>query len=85
MKEFEDDDPMELQGMMMPERDPEVQAAVIIEEFLSMGMPEKRVLELFKDPFYLGTSQLCSILGEERIAELIQECRSGVLRIARID
>ena len=77
MKEFENDDPMELQAIVMPEGDLEAQARFIIEEFSSMGMPEQNILELFRNPFYTGTHRLYQHLGEKEIAELIRKCNVG--------
>lgn len=71
MKEFEDDDPMELQAISFPEGDLEAQAIAFIEEFSSMGMPKDNVMELFRNPFYLGTHRLLVKLGDKRIQQLI--------------
>ena len=71
MKEFEDDDPMELEAVAIPDGDPEEQARFMMEEFLSMGMSKDEVLDLFRNPFYLGTHRLYRKLGEERLARLI--------------
>lgn len=80
MKEFEDDDPMELQAISFPEGDLEAQAIAFIEEFLSMGMPRENVLEIFRNPFYLGSYRLLMKLGDERIQNLINESDVGVFR-----
>jgi len=73
MKEFEEDDPMELQAIMIPVENLDEQARFIMEEFLSMGTSKDRLMEIFKDPFYVGTHHLCQVLGEKRILELLQE------------
>lgn len=72
MKEFEDDDPMELQAVSFQGEDPEVQAVAFIEEFLWMGMPGDEVVQLFTNPFYFGTYRLGMKLGDERIRALIK-------------
>jgi len=77
MKEFEDDDPMELQAILMPEGDLEAQARFLIEEFASMGMTKANLIHLFQDPFYTGTYRLYRRLGEERVLKLIEECSAG--------
>jgi len=77
MKEFEEDDPLELQAVLMP-GDLERQARFIIEEFSSMGMPKSSLIDLFKDPFYMGVHHLFQRLGEAKILQLIQECNVGV-------
>ena len=73
MKEFEEDDPLELQAIMIPVENLEEQARFIIEEFLSMGTSKERLMEIFKDPFYMGAYHLFQVLGEKRIWELLQE------------
>ncbi len=78
MKEFEDDDPMELAAVAIPDGDPEEQARSIMEEFLSMGMSKENVIGLFRDPFYQGTHRLYRKLGEERIARLIQAAPASI-------
>ena len=80
MKDFEDDDPMELQAISFPEGDPETQATTYIEEFLTMGMPPDDVLGIFCNPFYLGTHRLYQRLGKERIRELIEARCAGMVR-----
>lgn len=80
MKEFEDDDPMELQAVSFPEGNPEEQAATYIEEFLAMGMPQDYVVGIFCNPFYLGTHRLYQKLGKERILELIEAQYAGIIR-----
>ncbi|HJZ13376.1 MAG TPA: hypothetical protein VJ521_14565, partial [Acidobacteriota bacterium] len=54
-KEFEDDDPMELQAVFFPAGNAEEQARCFIEEFAMMGMTPQEISKLFSDPFYSGT------------------------------
>jgi len=68
MKEFEEDDPLELQAVLMP-GDLERQARF---------MPKSSLIDLFKDPFYMGVHHLFQRLGEAKILQLIQECNVGV-------
>lgn len=81
MKDFEDDDPMELQAILIPDGDLMEQARFLIEEFASMGLDKCELLKLFKDPFYMGTHRLYQKLGEEKIVSLIEECHAGALKI----
>ena len=81
MKDFEEDDPMSLQAVALPAGNPEVQARLIIDEFLSMGTEKERLLEIFRDPFYMGTYHLHETLGEKRIQELLQECSTGAFSV----
>jgi hypothetical protein len=73
MKEFEDDDPMELQGVRLPEGNPEYEARCMVEEFFMMGMSNREIAKLFSDPFYFGTHRLTRILGMERIQTVIDQ------------
>ncbi len=71
MKEFEEDDPMELQAIGITGVDPEFHALTVIDEFLIMGMAAEDLFHLFQEPFYQGTYQLYQQLGEKRIRDLI--------------
>jgi len=54
-KDFEDDDPMELVGMVIPTEGDEMLDAMgrtFADEFLRMGYPPPAILSLFRDPFY---------------------------------
>ena len=78
MKDFEDDDPMELQAIEISGTDPEFQANVLIEEFLSMGVTKLELMDLFRSRFYAGTHRLYRILGEQKIHQLIAASSSTI-------
>lgn len=74
MKEFEDDDPMELRAVSLPAGDIVQQASCVIEEFVSIGMSEDELMKLFQSPFYTGTFRMYQELGEHKIRQLIRSC-----------
>ncbi len=75
-KPFEDDDPMELTGVALPEGDMEEEAAeALVEEFVMMGFDDEQLLHLFKNPFYTKTHQIYLQKGEEYMRALIEKTR----------
>lgn len=74
-KPFEDEDPMELVGVALPEGDLEEMAECLIEEFIKMGMDDEALLQLFQSPFYGGTHAIYRKKGEEYVRALIAKVR----------
>ncbi len=69
-------DPSVLVGVVLP-ADAETtreMAYVFAEEFARMGYDSKRLLGLFKNPFYAGAHEAYRALGEEAIRHIIEEC-----------
>jgi hypothetical protein len=73
--EFEDDDPMELVGVALPDGDPEELASAIVEEFIRMGLSNEELLALFRDPFYAGSHAIWRSRGDEYVRGLIHRGR----------
>ena len=73
--EFEEDDPMELVGVALPDGDPEELANSIVEEFIRMGMSDPELLGLFHDPFYTGPHAIWRSRGDEYVRGLIDRGR----------
>ena len=73
--EFEEDDPMELVGVALPDGDPEELASSIVEEFLRMGLSDQELLHLFRDPFYSGPHAIWRSRGDEYVRGLIHRGR----------
>lgn len=73
--EIEDDDPMELVGVALPDGDQEELARVIMEEFIRMGLSDHELLHLFHDPFYAGPHAILRSRGEAYVRELIARGR----------
>ena len=73
--EFEEDDPMELVGVALPDGDPEELASAIVEEFIRMGLNNEELLALFRDPFYAGPHAIWRSRGEAYVLGLIERGR----------
>ncbi len=73
--EFEDDDPMELVGVALPDGDPDELASAIVEEFIRMGLSDQELLGLFHDPFYAGPHAIWKRQGDGYVRELIERGR----------
>lgn len=79
-KDFEDDDPMELVGMVIPTKGDEMLDAMgrtFADEFLRMGYPPPAILSLFRDPFYRAPHSLYTHKGEPYIVEMIEQVRQA--------
>lgn len=79
-KDFEDDDPMELVGMVIPTDGDEMLDAMgrtFADEFLRMGYPPPAILSLFRDPFYRAPHSLYTHKGEPYIVEMIEQVRQA--------
>lgn len=68
-----EEDPFELVGMVLPgeEGQTEAMAEALVEEFILLGWPEKRLLSLFTNPFYLATHRIYRQKGEAYVRDLI--------------
>ncbi len=74
-KPLEDDDPMELVRVSVPEGDTEVMAECFVEEFVWLGYDRERLLGLFRDPFYAGAHSIYRARGEAYVQSLIERVR----------
>ena len=72
-KDVEQDDPMELMGMIAPgdADSDDRQAESMIEEVVLMGFDEEHLLGLFRDPHYQATHRLWKAKGEAYVQDLI--------------
>ena len=75
-KPIEADDPMELVGVLLPGGADAMRemACVFAEEFAKLGFDERRLLRLFRNPFYAGPYQAYRALGEPVIRGIVDEC-----------
>jgi hypothetical protein len=74
--DFDQDDPFELVGMVMPEAGADTLTEMgrcFIEEYIRMGWDDESVLALFQSPFYQGPHLVYEKKGEEFIRRLISE------------
>jgi hypothetical protein len=69
--EFDQDDPMELVGVALPDGDPDELARSIVEEFIRMGLSDQELLHLFHDPFYAGLHAIWQGRGDAYVQDLI--------------
>jgi hypothetical protein len=71
------EDPLEIVGVVLDRpidrRGLNDMARTFVEEYALMGWPAKRILTLFRQPFYGGAHDAYEVLGEERIVELIEQ------------
>ena len=72
MKEFELDDPMELQAHAV-EGEVRVLARCLIEEFAQLGYDRDGLLALFRDPNYRMMHMVLAAEGEEVVRGLIDQ------------
>jgi len=75
IKAFEDDDPMDLVGMVLPGEPGQVEtmAECIVEEYVRMGWDEPRLLSIFVSPTFLATHRIYRTKGDEYVRCLIRE------------
>jgi hypothetical protein len=71
--EFEDDDPLELTGMVLPGEPGQLEAMAecFVEEYVRMGWDERRLMTLFVNPMFLATHRIYRQKGEAYVRELI--------------
>ena len=69
-------DPNMLVGVELPgtEESTRDMAYVFAEEFARLGFEKRRLLSLFKTPFYAGAHRAYLELGEEEIEKIADEC-----------
>ncbi len=76
-KDVAPNDPLEIVGVVLDRpidaRGLEDMARTFIEEYALMGWIPKRILNMFRNPFYGGAHDAFEVLGERRIVELIEE------------
>jgi hypothetical protein len=73
--EFDFEDPFELSGMafLTHEDTTGAMAETFIEEFMRMGYGHSQILELFRNPHYLGPNLALEKRGEAFVRDLITE------------
>jgi hypothetical protein len=74
-KDFEDDDPMQLVGMVVPGEDGQLEAMAecFVEEYVRMGWGERRLMTLFVNPMFIGTHRIYQLKGEAYVRDLIRQ------------
>ena len=71
-------DPNVLVGVMLPaDREATREMAwVFAEEFARLGFDARRILGLFRSPFYAGAHAALRALGESEVTAIVAECVS---------
>ncbi len=77
-KEFADEDPMELVGVVVPAEAGQIEAMAecFVEEYVRMGWDERRLMPLFRSPQFLATHRIYREKGEAYVRELIRSTRA---------
>lgn len=72
--EFEDDDPLELTGIVLPGEAGQLEAMAecFIEEYVRLGWSEQRLMTLFVNPLFLATHRVYRMKGEDYVRTLIR-------------
>jgi hypothetical protein len=81
-RDVEPDDPMNLHGVQV-DGDPEVMLQILVEEYARMGCGLDVLMELARDPFYVGFHGLLQLYGEQDLARRVSRILSwcGVFRV----
>ena len=77
MKDFEHDDPMSLQGVVLPGDTQQAMAETFVEELIKMGYPDEEILQIFQNLFYVAANTVLRERGEEYVRDLIRTTRSA--------
>lgn len=78
-KEAEQDDPMELMGMIAPgdAGSDERQAEALIQEFVLMNFTDDALMDLFRNPHYQATHRIWKAKGADCVREMIRRERAA--------
>ncbi len=74
VKEFDQEDPMDLVGVVLPGEPGQLEAMAetFVEEYIRLGWDERRLMTLFTNPMFLGTHRIYRQKGEDYVRTLIQ-------------
>lgn len=82
-REVQPDDPMNLHGVEV-DGDPEIMLRMLVEEYARMGCGLEELMDLCRQPFYVGFHGLLQFYGEpeltRRVSGILSRC--GVFRVA---
>jgi hypothetical protein len=75
LREPDGEDPMELAGVVLPAPQGAVEQMVLVyaEEYRRLGWDRGRILAAFRMPLYASAHGAWRLLGEERVAALVDE------------
>ncbi|MFN7182055.1 MAG: hypothetical protein ACK4NF_05205 [Planctomycetota bacterium] len=75
IKQFEEDDPMELVGVEYTLHNFDTVIEGIIEEYIKLGFDENKIIWLFKNPFFKMTNSIYKQKGEQYIKRVIERIK----------
>ncbi len=83
-KQAEPTDPMDLVATMVPGGEVDFLARCFVEEYAAMGYDGEQILELFRQPQYVGVHPVYRAKGEQAVRALIDEvlAECGVFRVS---
>ena len=73
VKDFDKEDPFEMNAIEIPGGDISLQAQIMAEEFRDMGIAIEELKKMFADPFYGGLHMAYTQLGKKNINEIIRQ------------
>ena len=78
VKQFEEEDPMDLVGIVLPGEPGQLEAMAecFVEEYIRMGWDEPRLMTLFTNPMFMATHRIYRQKGEVFVRELIQKTQA---------
>ena len=78
VKQFEEEDPMDLVGIVLPGEPGQLEAMAecFVEEYIRMGWDEPRLMTLFTNPMFMATHRIYRQKGEGFVRELIQKTQA---------
>jgi len=85
-RSVEPEDPMNLHGVEV-DGDPEIMLRMLVEEYARMGFGPEELLNLCRQPFYVGFHGLLQFFGEAELARRINAILSkcGVYRTTTVE
>ena len=76
-KRFEQDDPLEMVGVVLPQQMDDAalteMACCFVEELARMGYRGEKLMRLFRNPFYGGPHSIYLAKGEEFVRSLVEQ------------
>jgi hypothetical protein len=75
-KPYEDDDPMELVGVALPEGNLDLFVESIVREYLLLGWSPRQIMLLFRKPFFAGTHAALTQMDEANIQQVVERLAS---------
>jgi hypothetical protein len=78
VKKYEKEDPFEVKAAEISGGNIVHQAWVMVEEFRDMGTEKKKLMQMFRDPFYGGLNMVTVQLGENAVDTIINHVYESI-------